>query len=85
MSTSCTTPAGELASSAAAACPAVTEIEVSKVASSSIEQVFADPAGNHMLLLMKVNNTYETHYLHRWDPGQHPRTAASTTVVLVLP
>ncbi len=38
---------------------------MSKVASSSIEQVFADPAGNHVLLLMKVNNTYETHYMHR--------------------
>lgn len=44
---------------------AVTEIEVSKVAASSIEQVYADPAGHHVLLLMKVNNTYETHYMHR--------------------
>ncbi len=41
------------------------ETEVSRVANSSIEQVFVDPAGNHVLLLLKANGGYETHYLHR--------------------
>jgi hypothetical protein len=43
----------------------VIETEVSRVANSSIEQVFVDPAGNHVLLLLKANGGYETHYLHR--------------------